>query len=78
MVAENVSYTLILKDDVQLKPERAFLLTDKRNYESFDFLNLTLKNLFTILILQLLIFLLLNSSLFVRDSGNYENVDISP
>ncbi|PIT62775.1 hypothetical protein BHC57_00600 [Snodgrassella alvi] len=77
MVAENVSYTLILKDDVQLKPERAFLLTDKRNYKSFDFLNLTLKNLFTILILQLLIFLLLNS-LFVRDSGNYENVDISP
>ncbi|KDN12387.1 MULTISPECIES: glycosyltransferase family 25 protein [Snodgrassella] len=46
MVAENISYALILEDDVQLKPELASLLADSRNYESFDFLNLTLKRPF--------------------------------
>lgn len=77
-MAENIPYVLILKDDVQLKPERAALLADKRNNESFDFLNLNLKKFFTILIPQLLIFLLRNSSLFVRDSGNYKNVGLGP
>ncbi|MCO6521367.1 MAG: glycosyltransferase family 25 protein [Snodgrassella sp.] len=46
MVAENIPYALILEDDVQLKPELASLLADVRNYESFDFLNLTLKKPF--------------------------------
>lgn len=46
IVAENIPYALILEDDVQLKPELASLLADKKNYESFDFLNLTLKKPF--------------------------------
>lgn len=46
MVAENIPYALILEDDVQLKPELASLLADVQNYESFDFLNLTLKKPF--------------------------------
>ncbi|WP_239326534.1 glycosyltransferase family 25 protein [Snodgrassella gandavensis] len=46
IVAENIPYALILEDDVQLKPELVSLLADKRNYESFDFLNLTLKRPF--------------------------------
>lgn len=43
MVAEIIPYALILKGDVEFTPEQASLLADKRNYKSFDFLNLTLK-----------------------------------
>lgn len=46
MVDENIPYALILEDDVQLKPELVSLLANEKNFQSFDFLNLTLKRPF--------------------------------